>query len=119
VIGGGVVFEIILSMAPVGVAVPIVLLVGAVGAACLRACVRLVYLIRLIDDGKPTGSKMIRPSQGPQGKKGSIKASSVAGGLPSWMIFSKAMSEIDKGAKQNKPGYREIRKLLTNSDYDK
>lgn len=53
-------------------------------------------------------------------KKGSIKNAPLEKGSPSWeQVQNMTMSEIDSGAKANKPGYRTLRKLLTDSRFNK
>lgn len=55
-----------------------------------------------------------------KGKVGSITRAPLPAGSPSWdELRSMTMSEIEKGAKTNLPGYRTILKLLTNSRYNK
>jgi RHS repeat-associated protein len=55
-----------------------------------------------------------------QGKKGSIKNAPLPPGSPSWdSILDNTWEEIEAGAKANSPGYREIRKLLTDGRFDR
>lgn len=54
------------------------------------------------------------------GKRGSIKYASLDPGSPSWEdIRHLTWEEIDRRAKQRKPGYKTIRKLLSSPEYDK
>jgi hypothetical protein len=55
-----------------------------------------------------------------KGKKGSIKQAPLDKGSPPWSEIEKMKwGDIEKGAKQNKPGFRTIRKLLTQGEYNK
>jgi hypothetical protein len=55
-----------------------------------------------------------------RGKKASVKQAALPKGSPSWDdILSLPWEEIDKRAKQRKRGYRTIRKLLSDPEYDK
>jgi hypothetical protein len=55
-----------------------------------------------------------------KGKKASIKQAALPKGSPAWAeILKVKWEEIDKRAKQRKPGYRTIRKLLTDPEYNK
>jgi len=55
-----------------------------------------------------------------KGKKGSIKQAPLPPGSPSWDdILDRTMADIEKGAKENRPGYKEIRKLLQDKRFDK
>jgi hypothetical protein len=53
-------------------------------------------------------------------KKGSIKQAKLLGGSPDWDEFSQmTWEEIEAGAKANKPGFKVVRKLLTDKRFDK
>jgi hypothetical protein len=55
-----------------------------------------------------------------RGKKASIRAAPLPAGSPSWSQFEPMYwEEIESGAKQNLPGFRTIRKLLTDQRFDK
>jgi hypothetical protein len=77
--------------------------------------------------GPPSTGKNSGPAQGDlrvgdilKNKKGSIKNAPLEKGSPSWeQVQDMTMSEIESGAKDNKPGYRTIRKLLTDSRFNK
>ncbi|PSM30670.1 hypothetical protein BVG81_009345 [Haliangium sp. UPWRP_2] len=69
--------------------------------------------------GEPAGSDL-RVSEILRNKKGSIKNAPLEKGSPSWEeIQNMTWSEIERGAKENKPGYRTIRKLLSDSRFNK
>jgi hypothetical protein len=53
-------------------------------------------------------------------KKGSVKDAPLEPGAPEWKdILNKTWDEIDRAAKADKPGYKTIRKLLTDRRFDK
>ena len=53
-------------------------------------------------------------------KKASIKLVQLSKGSPDWDEFSEmTWEEIEEGALLNKPGFRVVRKLLTNKRFDK
>ena len=53
-------------------------------------------------------------------KKASIKNAPLESGAPSWAeIQTMIWEEIELGAQQGKPGYRTIRKLLTDSRFNR
>jgi RHS repeat-associated protein len=53
-------------------------------------------------------------------KKGSIKDAPLAPGSPDWDEVSKmTWGQIEEGARQNKPGFKTLRKLLTQGEYNK
>ena len=55
-----------------------------------------------------------------KGKKGSIKNAPLPLGSPSWEeIQGLTWAEIEEGVRQGKPGYRTIRKLLTDKRFDR
>jgi hypothetical protein len=55
-----------------------------------------------------------------KGKKGDIKQAPLPSGSPSWdEILQLTWEEIDARAKRRVPGYGTIRKLLSDSDYNK
>jgi RHS repeat-associated protein len=55
-----------------------------------------------------------------KGKKGSIKNAPLDEGAPAWDdILDKPYREIEEGARKNLPGYKTIRKLLTDKRFDK
>jgi RHS repeat-associated protein len=55
-----------------------------------------------------------------KGKKGSIKNAPLPPGSPSWDEIEKlTWREIESGAKQGKPGYRTIKKLLSDKRFNK
>lgn len=55
-----------------------------------------------------------------RGKKGSITGAPLPAGSPSWTdIRNTPISEIRKGAQENKPGYKTILKLLTDKRFNK
>ena len=55
-----------------------------------------------------------------KGKKAGIKQVALPKGSPSWDdILGDLWEEITRGAKQRLPGYKTIRKLLSDPEYDK
>jgi hypothetical protein len=53
-------------------------------------------------------------------KRGSIKNAALDPGSPSWDdIHQLTWEEIDRRAKQRKPGYQTIRKLLSDPEHNK
>jgi len=55
-----------------------------------------------------------------KGKKASIKQVALPKSSPSWDdILGELWEEITRGAKQRRPGYKTIRKLLSDPEYDK
>jgi hypothetical protein len=55
-----------------------------------------------------------------KGKKGSIKEPSLDEGSPSWAeLLDVTWEDIEEGAKQGRPGYKTIKKLLGGKEYDK
>ena len=55
-----------------------------------------------------------------RGKKGSIRNAPLPKGSPSWDdLLGKTFAEIEAGAKAGLPGYRTIRKLLTDRRFDR
>jgi hypothetical protein len=53
-------------------------------------------------------------------KKGSIKQAKLSKGSPDWDEFSQmTWEEIEAGAKANRPGFKVVRKLLTDQRFDK
>ncbi len=53
-------------------------------------------------------------------KKGSIKQASLPVGSLSWDEFSLlSWAQIEEGARQNRPGFRVVRKLLTDRRFDR
>ena len=53
-------------------------------------------------------------------KKGSIKQAKLPIGSPDWDEFSQMIwEEVEAGAKVNKPGFKVVRKLLTDKRFDK
>ena len=53
-------------------------------------------------------------------KKASIRAAALPAGAPSWDdIQNERMSEIDRRARQNVPGYKTIKKLLSDRRFDR
>jgi len=53
-------------------------------------------------------------------KKGSIRNAPLPPGSPSWEdIENTPMSDIEKGARKNKPGYKTIKKLLKDKRFDR
>lgn len=53
-------------------------------------------------------------------KKGSLKNAPLPSGSPSWDdILYETWIDVDRKAKRRVPGYRTIRKLLTDPEYDK
>ncbi|MEG3840208.1 hypothetical protein [Microcoleus sp. herbarium14] len=55
-----------------------------------------------------------------KGKKGSIKQAQLPAGSPSWEEFSEMIwEEIERGAEENIPGFRMVRKLLSDRRFDK
>lgn len=55
-----------------------------------------------------------------KGKKGSIKNAPLPAGAPSWgEIKDLPLAEIDRRAKAGKPGYKAIKKLLTDKRFNK
>jgi hypothetical protein len=55
-----------------------------------------------------------------KGKKGSIKNAPLEKGAPSWdVLLTLTWGEIEDGANQGRPGFRTIRKLLTDSRFNR
>jgi hypothetical protein len=55
-----------------------------------------------------------------RGKKASIRAAPLPPGSPSWsQLEAMIWEEIEAGAKQNLPGLRTVRKLLTDQRFDR
>ena len=55
-----------------------------------------------------------------KGKKASIKDAALGPGSPSWSeILNMPWEEVEKGAKERKPGFKTINKLLTAKEYNK
>jgi hypothetical protein len=55
-----------------------------------------------------------------KGKKASIKYAPLPKGSPSWDdILDESWEEIDRRARARIPGYKTIRKLLKDKEYDK
>ncbi len=55
-----------------------------------------------------------------KGKKGSIKQAQLPEGAPSWEEFSEmTWEQIEKGAEENLPGFKVVRKLLSDRRFDK
>jgi hypothetical protein len=53
-------------------------------------------------------------------KKGSIRTAPLPPNSPSWEDLSKlTWEEIDAGARQNKPGFKMVRKLLSDQRFDR
>jgi hypothetical protein len=53
-------------------------------------------------------------------KKASIRAAPLPPGAPSWdEIQNERMSEIDRKARHNVPGYKTIKKLLSDRRFDR
>lgn len=53
-------------------------------------------------------------------KKGSIKQAPLASGSPSWSEFSQmTWEQIEAGAGADKPGFKVVRKLLTDKRFDR
>lgn len=53
-------------------------------------------------------------------KKGSIKQASLPAGSFGWEEFSSmSWAQIEEGARQNRPGFRVVRKLLTDRRFDR
>ena len=53
-------------------------------------------------------------------KKASVKLARLPKGSPDWDGFSQmTWDEIETGAKANKPGFKVVRKLLTDRRFDK
>lgn len=53
-------------------------------------------------------------------KKGSIKQASLPAGSLSWDEFSTlTWEQIEEGARQSRPGFRVVRKLLTDRRFDR
>jgi RHS repeat-associated protein len=76
--------------------------------AALAACAALAKA-----EGKTVGDIL-------EGKKGSIKNAELPSGSPSWdSLLDTPMSEIEKLAKAGKPGFKTIKKLLTDKRFNK
>lgn len=55
-----------------------------------------------------------------KGKKGSIKQAQLPASSPSWEEFIEMIwEEIERGAEENIPGFRMVRKLLSDRRFDK
>ncbi|MEG4027694.1 MULTISPECIES: hypothetical protein [unclassified Microcoleus] len=55
-----------------------------------------------------------------QGKKGSIKQAQLPANSPSWEEFSEMIWEqIERGAEENIPGFKMVRKLLSDRRFDR
>lgn len=53
-------------------------------------------------------------------KKGSVKQARLPQGSPDWDEFSQmTWEEIEAGAKANQPGFKVVRKLLTDKRFDR
>ncbi len=53
-------------------------------------------------------------------KKGSVKQAKLPEGSPNWDEFSQmTWEQIEAGAKANRPGFKAIRKLLTDKRFDR
>ena len=53
-------------------------------------------------------------------KKGSIKQAELPEGSPSWEEFSEMIwEEIERGVQENLPGFKVVRKLLSDRRFDK
>lgn len=53
-------------------------------------------------------------------KKASIRVAPLPPGLPSWAEFEgMTWEEIEEGARKNLPGYKIVRKLLTDQRFDR
>jgi hypothetical protein len=53
-------------------------------------------------------------------KKGSIKQAQLPPGSPDWDEFSlMTWAQIEEGAHENRPGFRVVRKLLTDRRFDR
>jgi len=53
-------------------------------------------------------------------KKASIKQAPLPSGSPDWDTFMQmAWADIEEGARDNKPGFKVVRKLLTDKRFDK
>ena len=53
-------------------------------------------------------------------KKASIKQARLPQGSPDWQEFSQMVWEqIEEGARDNKPGFKVVRKLLTDKRFNK
>lgn len=55
-----------------------------------------------------------------QGKKGSIKNAPLPRGFPGWSAVGDMMwGEVEERARRGEPGFRELRKLLSDKRFDK
>jgi len=53
-------------------------------------------------------------------KKGNIKQAPLPPGSPSWEEFSEmTWEQIEEGAQANEPGFKVVRKLLTDKRFDR
>jgi hypothetical protein len=53
-------------------------------------------------------------------KKGSVRQAPLPDGSPSWSEFEGMMwEEIEEGARQNLPGFKTVRKLLSDQRFDR
>ena len=53
-------------------------------------------------------------------KKASVRAAPLPSGSPGWAEFDPMLWEqVDDGARQNRPGFRTVRKLLTDQRFDR
>jgi len=69
---------------------------------------------RIFTKASPTVADILK------GKKGSIKNAPLPKGSPSWKeIQGMTQQEINQGAAENRPGYRAIKKLLTDRRFNK
>ncbi len=67
-----------------------------------------------MNDADETVSQILRR------KKASIKNAELEEGAPSWEeILDLPFTEIERGARRGLPGYRTIRKLLTDRRFDR
>jgi hypothetical protein len=112
---------IALSAVPVPVLVRVFALLGAAGAAILES-LRQAGVFDF--DWSMTENQQApddpKVSDVLKGKKGSIKQAPLPPGSPSWEdLLDKKMSDIETGANENRPGYKEIRKLLRDKRFDK
>jgi len=61
-----------------------------------------------------TGREILRT------KKASVRTAPLPGGSPSWSEIEDMMwEEIEAGAAENRPGFKTIRKLLTDRRFDR
>ena len=107
--------------APLFVAQQSSVLPGQVGQTCPRFDGTMVgSCVATNTGGEKAGSESPTVGEVLKGKKGSITNAPLPEGSPSWDdVRGKTMDEIEKAAKAGTPGYKTIKKLLTDKRFNK